>query len=86
MVSRSIKHGVRTYKLEDFLTGSPIQSNFYEPEMKLVTNVEKASDIEKIHSFRLNPYSEQEVLVSFKENPKKKQWVPYANLIKYKNS
>lgn len=82
--NREFKFGVPVYYLKELLTGEEVTGGFYTDELKPVSIDESAlPKVKAIHDVRLDNEQEQ-VLVSFQSNPKKKIWVFYDDLIPYK--
>ena len=83
IVKRDLKSRIPVYYLRELLTDEEIKGIFYTAELKPV-NIDEAKlpEVEAIHGIRLDNEEEQ-VQVSFKTEPKKRQWVMYDNLIPY---
>jgi hypothetical protein len=85
IVSREKKSGVPVYSLNELLTGEDVKGIFYNEELKPVTiNETELPEVDAIHGVRLDNEQEQ-VLVSYKANPKKRFWIFYDELIPYKH-
>jgi len=84
IVAREKKTGVPAYTLHELLTDEPIKGIFYTQEIKAV-NIDESQlpEVDAIHGIRLD-HEQEEVLISLKEAPKKRKWIPYDSLIPYK--
>jgi len=84
IVAREKKTGVPVYTLHELLTNEPITGSFYTAELKAVNIDEsKLANVGAIHGIRLDN-EQEEVLVSFKDNSKKRRWILYDSLIPYR--
>lgn len=76
------KGGVHVYTISCYISNEPVRGIWYESELTLVTGAKIKHNISQIHSFRLDDNNNQEVLVTFTDNMRKK-WMKYNELIEY---
>lgn len=88
ITSRKISPGgVPVYKLKELITKESLTGRFYEQELMPVSiDQSQLPKIDKIHKIRYEPRGvNEEVLVTYSNDPGKKTWLKYDDLIPYKD-